>query len=340
MRNLTLALDVMGGDHGPSITLEAALKALSQHPTLHILLVGSPAVIQPWLSLLPPVLAARASLVVAEQVVEMDERPVNAIRHKRHSSMRLALEEVAAGRAQACVSAGNTGALMAMSKLVIKMLPGIERPALISALPTISGGRLHMLDLGANIDCDSETLFQFALMGSAMTQVVDAIDHPRVALLNIGEEEIKGNDQIKQTAQLLQSCDDINYTGFIEGNALFTEQADVVVCDGFVGNVCLKTCEGLTSLLLTKLFAGQTAPRWKRWLVKKLFPEIARLKEAMNPDQYNGASLLGLRGIVVKSHGNAGVDALATAIHEAVIEIQRQVPKRIAELLETAQVAK
>ena len=340
MPNLTVALDVMGGDYGPSITLAASLLALSQHPSLNLILVGSPNAISDWHSSLIPEFATRVRLVAAEQVVEMDERPVSALRNKRQSSMRLALEEVAEGRAQACVSAGNTGALMAMSKLVLKMLPGIERPALITALPTVSGGKLHMLDLGANVDCDSETLFQFALMGSAMTQVVEGIDQPRVALLNIGEEEIKGNDQIKQTALLLQSCDDINYTGFIEGNALFADQADVIVCDGFVGNICLKTCEGLSSLLLAKLFTGKNTPSWKKWLIKRLFPQAANLKAAMNPDQYNGASLLGLRGIVVKSHGNARAEALATAISEAVIEIERQVPRRIADLLETAQIAK
>ena len=330
----------MGGDHGPSVTLAAASLALSQHPSLHLLLIGNQTVIDNWMTSLPSELASRTQAIHAEQRVEMDERPVSALRNKRQSSMRLALEEVAAGRAQACVSAGNTGALMAMSKRVLKMLPGIERPALITALPTASGGRLHMLDLGANVDCDANTLFQFALMGSAMTQVVEGIDKPRVALLNIGEEEIKGNEQIKQTAQLLQACSAINYSGYIEGHRLFSDAADVVVCDGFVGNICLKTCEGLTQLLMSRLFSGQPLASWKKWLLKLVLPEAGKLKAAMNPDQYNGASLLGLRGIVVKSHGNARVAAMVCAIGEAVIEIQRQVPQRIADLLETAQIAK
>lgn len=326
----------MGGDYGPSVTLSSASQALSEHPNLQFLLVGQQTVIEPWLKSQPESIQQRCQLRHAEQVVQMDERPVSALRTKRQSSMRLALEAVAAGEASACVSAGNTGALMAMSKLILKTLPGIERPALITALPTMDGGRLHMLDLGANVDCDSETLFQFALMGSAMTQVVENIPQPRVALLNIGEEEIKGNDQIKQTAQLLQSCDDLNYCGYIEGNAIFTGQADVVVCDGFVGNICLKTCEGLTNLILTSLFPKRHLPKWKKWLIGLMFPGVVKLKKAMNPDQYNGASLLGLRGIVVKSHGNADVGAMTAAISEAVLEVERQVPKRIADMLESA----
>ncbi|WP_268234490.1 phosphate acyltransferase PlsX [Neiella marina] len=334
--HLTIALDVMGGDFGPSVTLSSASLALSEHPNLNLLLVGQQTVIEPWLQQQPANYQQRCKILHAEQVVEMDERPVSALRTKRQSSMRKALEAVAAGNAAACVSAGNTGALMAMSKLILKTLPGIERPALITALPTMDGGRLHMLDLGANVDCDSETLFQFALMGSAMTQVVENIEAPRVALLNIGEEEIKGNDQIKQTAQLLQQCEDINYSGYIEGNAIFAGQADVVVCDGFVGNICLKTCEGLTSLMLAKMFPGRNLPRWKKWLIGLIFPGVVTLKKAMNPDQYNGASLLGLRGIVVKSHGNADVGAMASAISEAVLEVERQVPDRIADMLKSA----
>ncbi|MCM2679853.1 phosphate acyltransferase PlsX [Echinimonas agarilytica] len=340
MRNLTVALDVMGGDFGPSITLSAASQALSLYPNLYLLLVGQSDTIQSWLYSQSSDIQKRCSVIHSEQVIEMDERPVSALRNKRQSSMRLALDAVANGQAQACVSAGNTGALMAISRMVLKMLPGIERPALIAALPTLNGGRVHMLDLGANVDCDSDTLFQFALMGSAMTRVVEGISRPRVALLNIGEEEIKGNDQIKQTAQLLHNSGDINYTGYIEGNALFTGQADVVVCDGFVGNICLKTCEGLTSLLLSRLFSAQRTPAWKKWLIRKVFPEVIKLKDAMNPDQYNGASLLGLRGIVVKSHGNADENAMATAIGEAVIEIERQVPERIADTLESALMGK
>ena len=230
----------MGGDFGPSVTLSAANKALSTHPELKLILVGHQSVITPWLQQQSPDFQSRCQLLHASQTVEMCERPVSALRNKRDSSMRLALNAVAEDKAQACVSAGNTGALMAMSKLILKTLPGIERPALITALPTIDGGKLHMLDLGANIDCDSETLFQFAVMGAAMAQVVENIPKPKVALLNIGEEDIKGNDQIKQTAALLQTCSDINYIGYIEGNSLFKGQADVVVCDGFVGQYLLK----------------------------------------------------------------------------------------------------
>ena len=334
MSDLTIALDVMGGDFGPSVTLKAAATALLQNPSLSLLLVGKSNQINPWLKSLPTALSSRAKLVHAEHVIAMDEKLMVAIRKKPKSSMRLALDEVAAGRAQACVSAGNTGALMALSKIVIKTLPGIERPALVASLPTVSGGKVRILDLGANIDCSAKVLFQFSIMGSALVQIVDQKPNPKVALLNVGEEEIKGNEKIKQTAQMLQKCASVNYCGFVEGNSIFIDQTDVVVCDGFVGNVCLKTCEGVAQLFLAQLFGKQSS--WKRWLAKKLFPDILKFKAAISPEKYNGASLLGLQGVVVKSHGNADVTAFNMAIIQAITEVEKQVPQQILTLLQTA----
>ncbi|GAA5214845.1 phosphate acyltransferase PlsX [Corallincola platygyrae] len=337
MSHLTLALDAMGGDHGPSITVPAAVQALQSHPNLHIQLFGQEQKLSYALNQISlGDLEDRIQIVHAPDVVDMRDKPSYALRHRRESSMRLALNAVSDGAADACVSAGNTGALMSMAKFVLKTLPGIERPALVAALPTQVGKKVHMLDLGANINCDSETLFQFAQMGHVLVQQVEGIERPRVALLNIGEEETKGNDQIKQTAQLLQECDDIHFVGYIEGRDIFTGNVDVVVCDGFVGNVCLKTCEGVSEFII-KEFKQRFKPKgWMRLILPFVLPTLSRMMKGMNPDQYNGASLLGLRGIVVKSHGNADLKAFRHAIDEAVIEMERQVPKRIKDQLEAA----
>ncbi len=334
MSRLTLALDAMGGDFGPSVTVPAALQALERHPNLSIQMFGLQTELEPYSRELFSALKPRIQFIDAPDVVGMDERPAYVLRHRRCSSMRLAIDAVAEGRAMACVSAGNTGALMAMAKLVIKTLPGIERPALISTLPSRHGGKVQLLDLGANINCDSETLFQFALMGHVKSQQVDGLGSPRVALLNVGEEAMKGNDVVRSTATLLTDCPEINYVGFIEGHDLFSNRADVVVCDGFVGNVCLKTCEGLSKFFIDGL-KQSLRPRWlTKLLVPLLQPQLARLMNGMNPDQYNGASLLGLRGIVVKSHGNANLRSFGRAIDEAVIEMQRRVPEQIKDRLE------
>jgi glycerol-3-phosphate acyltransferase PlsX len=327
----------MGGDHGPSVTVPAAVQALRIYPNLKIQLFGLEQELLPLISKnLDDDLLSRISVHHAEDAVSMSDKPSYALRHRRNSSMRLALNAVADGAADACVSAGNTGALMSMAKFAIKTLPGIERPALVSALPSEEGGRVHMLDLGANINCDSETLFQFALMGHVLAQQVEHIAHPRVALLNIGEEEIKGNDQIKQTAQLLAECEDINFVGYIEGRDIFTGKIDVVVCDGFVGNVCLKTCEGLSEFII-KEFKRRLKPKgWMKYVLPFILPALSKMLKGLNPDQYNGASLIGLRGIVVKSHGNADLKTFLCAIDEAVVEMERQVPKRIKDQLEAA----
>ncbi|MBQ1783331.1 MAG: phosphate acyltransferase PlsX [Gammaproteobacteria bacterium] len=333
MPRLTLALDAMGGDFGPPVTVPAALAALSRFPNLHIQLFGDAVRLRQQLGRQSH---DRLDICHAPEEVTMADKPAQVLRSRRQSSMWLALEAVAAGRADGCVSAGNTGALMSMAKLQLKTLPGIERPALVAALPTHCGGRVHMLDLGANVDCSAETLFQFALMGHVKARLVEGIARPRVALLNVGAEEVKGTEEVRQAARMLGECRDLQYTGFIEGNDLFSGRADVIVCDGFVGNVCLKTGEGLTQFLVEEL-KGSLKPRWLGKLVLPLLlPGVAKLLKTMNPDQYNGASLLGLRAIVVKSHGNADIPAFVNAIGEAVVEVQRQVPARIKDQLEAA----
>jgi glycerol-3-phosphate acyltransferase PlsX len=256
-----------------------------------------------------------------------------ALRNKKDSSMRRALEAVRDGTAQACVSAGNTGALMALARYIVKMIPGIDRPAIITAIPTETGHTL-MLDLGANVDCDSEALFQFGIMGSVLSQAVDQVPQPRVGLLNIGEEEIKGNDQVKQASHLLQNSPFINYIGFIEGNDIFAGKCDVVVTDGFTGNNVLKASEGIVRLLAFKL----RAVFQRNWLNKLvgllILPILKSFKREIDPDQYNGATLIGLKGIVIKSHGAASVQATVCAIEEAIKEVEMDIPRKIAQQVE------
>jgi len=320
----------MGGDQGPLVTIPAAIMAIKKSSDLYLILCGNEELISRQLSLHN--FSDHPQLVIypTTQVVDMDEKPSSALRGKKDSSMRKALDLVHQGKAQACVSAGNTGALFATAHYVLKTLPGVERPALISSLPTHNEEQhVFMLDLGANVFCDSAILYQFAIMGSVMAEQVDGIDKPRVALLNMGEEDIKGSDHIKLTASKLNANPDINYVGFVEGNDIFTNKADVIVCDGFVGNVALKTCEGVARLVYQRLNTVLSTHFFARLLGKMLSPSIKKLFKPLNPDQYNGASLIGLRGIVVKSHGNAGAKAFHTAIFEAAKEIKRQVPEKI-----------
>ena len=265
----------------------------------------------------------------------MDDKPSFAMRFKKDSSMRRAVDLVKEEKAQACVSAGNTGALFSIAHYVLKTLPGVERPALISSLPTHDENKhVFMLDLGANVFCDSNVLYQFAIMGSVMAEQVDGIKNPKVALLNMGEEEIKGSDHIKQTAIQLTENEQINYVGFIEGSDIFSNKADVIVCDGFVGNVALKTCEGIARLVYEKSKNVFLHNILARIFGRILAPTLKKLFKSLNPDQYNGASLIGLRGIVVKSHGDANSMAFFTAIMEAVKEVERQVPEQIKSKLE------
>lgn len=325
----------MGGDHGPLITLPAAFLALQEFPSLELILCGDQNQINPQIQACPQDCQNRLTVIHCTESVQMDERPTSALRNKKDSSMRRMLELVEDGHADACVSAGNTGALLAMAYYVLKTLPGIDRPALISSLPTASKHKVFLLDLGANVNCDSEILFQYAVMGSVLAEQVAGIERPRVALLNVGEEQIKGNDQVKNTAQILSQIKSINYIGYVEGNELFTDRADVVVTDGFVGNIALKSCEGLAKLVLHEVKRQSEKNVLTKIMAKIALPLLRKIYMRMNPDQYNGASLIGLRGIVVKSHGNATTDAFLYAIREAVQEVDRQVPSKIKDKIET-----
>ncbi|MEZ3498220.1 phosphate acyltransferase PlsX [Pantoea sp. KPR_PJ] len=337
MTRLTLAVDAMGGDFGPCVTVPAALQALASHSHLSLLLVGIPDDITPLLAKADSSLLGRLQVIPAESVIASDARPSQAIRTSRGSSMRVALELVKEGRAQACISAGNTGALMGLAKLMIKPLDGIKRPALMTVLPHQQRGKTVVLDLGANVDSDSDMLVQFAVMGAVMAEEVLEIAHPRVALLNIGQEETKGLESIRTAASVLKASTQINYIGYLEGNDLLTGKTDVLVCDGFVGNVTLKTMEGVVRMFLSLLKSsgeGKKRSWWLkllgRWIQKRLAQRFGHL----NPDQYNGACLLGLRGTVIKSHGAANQRAFAVAIEQAEQAVRRQVPERIAARLD------
>lgn len=325
---LTIAIDAMGGDFGLSVTVPAALKALAQHPHLHLILVGDSAQLTEALSQSGP--KDRITVHPSSQVVSMDDPPSLALRSKKDSSMRVALDLVKEGRAQACVSAGNTGALMVIARLVLKTIPGVDRPAIIAALPTVFEDKLvRVLDLGANVDSSANNLFQFAVMGSLLSAAVDKIDKPKVALLNIGSEEIKGNDQVKETAARLSNSDAVNYVGYIEGDEIFSGKVDVVVCDGFVGNVALKTLEGAAKLFLHYTKRSYTKNLWAKFAAMISKPVFRSLRHSIDPGRRNGASLIGLRGIVIKSHGSADANAFATAINQAVDQVQQNVIARI-----------
>jgi glycerol-3-phosphate acyltransferase PlsX len=333
LQSITVALDAMGGDFGPRVTVPAVVQALSLFPELKVILTGDQNQITPLLSQLGYKPNARLLVKHSERVISNTEKPSFALRNSEGSSMRMAIDLVADKNADACVSGGNTGALMALSRFRLKLLPGIERPALVSALPTAMNNKIWLLDLGANVSCDADTLFQFAVMGSALAE--QHLGRPaKVGILNIGEEEIKGNDLVKRCAEMLNQTEEINYIGYIEGDQLLDDVADVVVCDGFVGNVCLKTSEGVAHLFIARIKSHMASSGLKGWIARKLFSELFNELKSLNPDQYNGASLLGLRGIVIKSHGSADVPAIINAIGEAVHEVKRQVPSRISDRLE------
>lgn len=338
MTRLTIALDAMSGDFGPRVVVPAAIQVLSAYPELHLILVGQPAKISPFLSKISPSLFDRLTIESAEFVVENEQKPSIAIRNSRGTSMRVAIELVKEGRAHACVSAGNTGALMGLAKLLIRPIAGIDRPALVSAIPNQTHNRTLVLDLGANVVCDSNMLVQFALMGSVLAKETLHLENPRVALLNIGEEENKGLDNIKAASVLLKHIKSINYIGYVEGNDLLTGKTDVLVCDGFVGNVTLKTLEGVVRVFISLLKSPNTTNNrsWilnilGRWFQKRAAKRFGHL----HPDQYNGACLLGLRNTVIKSHGAANQNAFAIAITQAIESVERDVPGRIAKCLET-----
>jgi len=334
--DLTIALDAMGGDFGPHVTLPAAKQAIESHPELHILVVGDEALLLPLLRSLQLNNHPRISLYHTAIEVKMDDPVTAALRARKGSSMHVALELVKSGAAQACVSGGNTGALMALSKTILKLLPGLSRPALVASLPSLSGDRSYLLDLGANVSADAASLYQFALMGSVLAQTMKLSQNPRVALLNVGEEEIKGSEQVKQAALLLGNSPYIHYGGYIEGDELFSGRVDVIVTDGFVGNVALKTAEGLVKLIFNRFQSGMKTGIIGSLLGKVVKRFLQKSLANINPDQYNGALLLGLRGIVIKSHGRADQLAYACAINEAITAIENQLPEKIADKLATA----
>jgi len=327
----TIALDAMSGDLGPEVVVSAAARCLRNHPNLRLFLVGDEIVLGPLVAGCVRA-GSRCEIRHASEVVDMSEAPADALRKKKDSSMRVAINLVKEGVAAACVSAGNTGALMATAKFVLKMLPGIDRPAIIAELPA-RGGSVHMLDLGANTGAEAEQLFQFALMGSIVTGDIRSIRQPRIALLNIGVEDTKGHDTVKEAAALL-SASGLNYVGFIEGNEIFSGKADVVVTDGFTGNVALKTMEGtvgLASHYLKRAFTRNLLAKFQALLAGQV---LRRLAVEMDSRNYNGASLVGLNGIVIKSHGGADTVAFEHAIETALVEVKNQVPLQIGNLLQ------
>lgn len=333
MDNLTVALDAMSGDFGPSVVVPAALQALNNHPNLNLILVGESTEIEPYISFQ----SERLTIVESTSVIRNDMKPSLAIRHSHGSSMRIALELVKNNVAQACVSAGNTGALMGLAKLLLHSIVGIDRPALVATLPALNKRNTIVLDLGANAECDSDMLVQFAIMGDILAKITLNIENPRVALLNIGEEDMKGLDRIRAAASVLKADEKINFIGYLEGNELLTGKADVLVCDGFVGNVTLKTVEGLVKIFLssTQLIKKRHSILMKLvgyWLQKKMIKNFGHL----DPNRYNGACLLGLKSIVIKSHGSANQKSFLAAIEQAILAIENNLPERIATSLSSA----
>lgn len=351
MKNICIAVDAMGGDKGPKVVVPAALHALTENKNLRLILVGDRQSIEQELLATDSSYAvtldrsdnliwhesrlntwddSRLKIKHTSQVVAMDESPAHALKNKKDSSMRVAINLIQDGSVHACISAGNTGALMATARFVLKMLPGIDRPAIMFPLPAVSG-TTYVLDLGANVDCTAEHLYQFAVMGAILVSAVENKPNPSVGLLNIGAEDIKGTEQVKVAAQLLQANGKVNYFGFVEGNDIYKGTTDVVVCDGFAGNVALKASEGLAHMMLK--FAKQEFT--KNWYTKFAAivakPVLKALFSRFDPNNYNGGTLLGLQGVVVKSHGGANVAAFAEAIRVAAKEVEKQVPTKIRE---------
>src|SRR6478672_2313893 len=327
--SVTVAVDAMGGDHGPAVTVPACIEFLESTPEASVVLVGIREPLEAALAKARPVVRGRISIRPATEVVDMDEPPADALRKKKDSSMRVAINLVKDGTANACVSAGNTGALMAIARFVLKTLPGIDRPAIASQLPTKTGDTL-VLDLGANVNCTPEHLVQFAAMGSALVSAVKGIDRPTIGLLNIGEEDIKGSDVVKQTAERLKASK-LNFYGNIEGDDIYMGTTDVVVCDGFVGNVMLKTTEGVAHMLYEFLKTEFTRNLLTRLAAAVVYPVLMSFKRRIDPRRYNGATLVGLKGVVVKSHGGADVFAFGNALKRACAEVEHGVLDKIAQ---------
>lgn len=327
----------MGGDHGPSVTVPAALAALQRDAELRVTLVGLKDPVQALLNGAAAPLLSRIQLREASQVVAMDEKPQEALRKKKDSSMRVAIDLVKAGEADACVSAGNTGALMATARFVLKTIEGIDRPAIISRIRA-RHGHTHMLDLGANSECNAQHLFQFAVMGSVVAADMHGIARPRIGILNIGEEETKGDSVVQEAARLL-SASKLNYIGFVEGDDIFSGEVDVVVTDGFTGNVALKTMEGLANMLVGALKTEYTRNPMRYVGALASWPVFRSLRKEFDPRTYNGASMVGLTGVVIKSHGSADTVSFANAITVGLIEARKGVPTQIGNLLKSQQPA-
>ena len=327
--SVTVAVDAMGGDHGPAVTVPSSLAFLEETPGASVVLVGRREAIDPLLARSRSPAKDRIRVRDATEVVGMDEPPADALRRKKDSSMRVAINLVRDGEAHGCVSAGNTGALMGIARFVLKTLPGIDRPAIASQLPTKTGV-VTMLDLGANVNCTADQLVQFAAMGSALVSAVEGIERPTVRLLNIGEEEIKGNDVVKETAERLRTSG-LNFYGNVEGTDIFRGTTDVIVCDGFVGNVALKTSEGLAQMLYEFLKTEFTRGLLSKTAAAIAYPVLMRFKRRIDPRRLNGATLVGLKGVVVKSHGGADTLAFKHAVAKAHAEIAAGVLDRIAQ---------
>lgn len=330
---LRVAVDGMGGDFGPPVVVDACARALKSNTNLHLLIVGQPEALLPELVRHKIDAHPRIEIVAATEVVEMGEEPAKALRTKKDSSMRVAINLVNEGRASAAVSAGNTGALMAIARFVLKMIKGLDRPAIMSALPSATG-ETQVLDLGANAECTPENLLQFARMGSAACRILTGKPAPTIGVLNIGSEVVKGNAVVKEAAELIRGTN-LNYYGFVEGDDIYKGTVDVVVCDGFSGNVMLKASEGLAHLLVEDLKKVFKSSLYAKFIALLGAPVLLSLKSQLDPGQYNGASLVGLKGVVVKSHGSADAKSMAHAIEIAALEGADNLPQRIAEALAT-----
>ena len=325
---------MMSGDHGLSASVPAAIESLKNHNDLFLILVGDAQLIQP---LIPKdfkdLQNQRYSIIHTDQFIAMDDEVITAIRSKKKSSMRLGINAVKNKEAEACVSAGNTGALMALSKIILKMIPGIDRPAICGSLPT-KNGQCYILDLGANIECDAKHLYQFSILGSALVQSLEISEKPIIGLLNVGSEEFKGNNTIKEAGQILQESN-LNYAGFIEGDEMFNGNHDVIVSDGFAGNIALKSIEGVAQLI-----SHFIRTEFNKSLLTKIsailsYPVMKAVKKKVDPRKYNGASLLGLQGVVVKSHGGADAYAFSQAIDTAYFEVKNQILDKIESLAQS-----
>lgn len=334
--SVTIAVDMMSGDRGAPVAIQAALKVLQGNSQVQLILVGDESVIRPKMERAGKSLKERWSIEHTTEVVHMDDSPVHVLRRKKKSSMRLAINLVKEGKANACVSAGNTGALMATAHYVLKTIPGIERPAIVSAFPTVKPGvQAFCLDLGATVDTSIDQMVQFAVMGSTLAQVMSDIEEPVVGLMNVGKEDIKGTEAVKAVHERLLGSG-LNYCGYVEGNDVFSGNADVLVVDGFSGNVALKSIEGVIKYLIHSIKSVLRSSPWLKVLALLAYPLLRRIKRSVDPDRYNGAILLGLNGIVVKSHGGANKVAFYHAIQEAVATASQDMISLIHDRVATA----